>query len=312
MINRTTGKPQAGASVLLTTMGQNGMSPVGAGRTGADGKFRIEATAEGPILLQVTHAGVTYSQMLLPGAPTSGIEAVVYDSSAKPGAAKVIEHVFLLQPGAGQVTVNETIILRNSGNVTYNDPVNGTLRLYVPGERKDEVTVMARAPQGMPVSREALKTSQPNVYKVEFPIKPGETSIDLSYTAPLGTPAVFAGKLLHADGALRLVVPAGVTLSGPGVARVGEEPQTKAQIYSAPGPDFKVQIEGSGQMQAANPAPAAQEEEDSGPPITQILPPAYDNMYWTLGLAGAILLLGFAMLYRRQAPGGTPPKDPSK
>jgi hypothetical protein len=58
--------------------------------------------------------------------------------------------------------------------------------------------------------------------------------------------------------------------------------------------------------------PAAQEEEDSGPPITQILPPAYDKMYWTLGLAGAILLLGFAMLYRRQEPGGTLPKGKSK
>jgi hypothetical protein len=312
VVNRTTGKPQAGASVLLTSMGQGGMSQLGAARTGPDGKFRVEAAAEGAVLLQITHAGVTYSQMLMPGSPTSGVEAVVYESSAKPGAAKVIEHVFLLQPGAGQVTVNETIIFRNSGKVTYNDPVNGTLRLYLPGEGKDEVRVMARAPQGMPVPRQALKTSQPNVYKVDFPIKPGETSIDLSYTAPLGTPPVFAGKLLHADGALRLVAPAGVTLSGPGIARVGEEPQTKARIYSAPGPEFKVQIEGSGQLQAASPAPAEQAEEDSGPPITQILPPAYDKMYWTLGLAGAILLLGFAMLYRRQAPGGIPPKGKSK
>jgi hypothetical protein len=171
---------------------------------------------------------------------------------------------------------------------------------------------MARAPQGMPVPRPALKTNQPNVYKVEFPIKPGETSIDLSYTAPLGTPPVLAGKVLHSGAALRLVVPAGVTLSGPGITHVGEEPQTKAQIYSAPGPEYKVQMEGSGQLQAATPAPAAQEEEDSGPPITQILPPAYDNMYWTLGLAGAILLLGFAMLYRRQTPGGTSPKGSSK
>lgn len=312
VINRTTGKPQAGASLLLTSMGQGGMSSLGTARSGADGKFRVEAAAEGAVLLQVTHADVTYSQMLMPGSPTSGIEAVVYESSAKPGEAKVIEHVLLLQPGPGQVTVNETIILRNSGKVTYNDPVNGTLRLYVPGGGKDEVRVMARAPQGMPVPRQALKTNQPNVYKVEFPIKPGETSIDLSYTAPLGTPPVFAGKVLHSGGALRLVAPVGVTLSGPGIARVGEEPQTKAQIYSAQGPEFKVQIEGSGQLTAASPAPAAPEEEDSGPPITQIMPPAHDKMYWTLGLAGAILLLGFAMLYRRQTPVGTPQQGKSK
>jgi hypothetical protein len=312
VVNRTTGKPQPGAGVLLTSMGQGGMSQLGAARAGADGKFRVEAAAEGAVLMQVTHAGVTYSQMLMPGAPTSGIEAVVYESSAKPDAAMVIEHVVMLQPGTGQVTVNETVILRNTGKVTYNNPVNGTLRLYVPGQAKDEVRVMARAPQGMPVPRQALKTSQPNVYKVDFPIKPGETSIDLAYTAPLAAPPVFAGKVLHAGSLLRLVVPTGVTLSGAGIARVGEEPQTKAQIYSATGPDYRVRIEGSGQLQAAAPAPAAQEEEDSGPPITQILPPAYDKMYWTLGLAGAILLLGFAMLYRRQEPGGTLPKGKSK
>jgi hypothetical protein len=312
VVNGTTGKPQAGASVLLTSMGQNGMSPLGTARTGADGKFRIEKTAEGAVLLQITHAGVTYSQMLMPGSPTTGIEAAVYESSPKPGTALVLEHVVLLQPGAGQVAVNETVIFRNSGKVTYHDPANGTLRLYIPGESKDEVRVMARAPQGMPVPRQAVKTNQPNVYKVDFPIKPGETSFDWTYSAPLATPTAFAGKLLHSGGVLRLVVPPGVKLSGAGVARVGEEPQTKAQIYSAQGPEYKVQIEGSGQLRVAGAAPDAQEEEDAGPEITQILPPAHDNLYWTLGLAGAILLLGFAMLYRRASPRETPQKGNPK
>jgi hypothetical protein len=314
VVNGTTGKPQAGASVQLTSMGQDGMSPLGAARTGTDGKFRIDKPAEGAVLLQVTHAGVTYSQMLMPGSPTTGIEAAVYESSAKPGAAEVLEHVVLLQPGAGQVTVNETVIFRNSGKVTYNDPANGTLRLYIPGEAKDEVRVMARAPQGMPVARQAVKTNQPNVYKIDFPIKPGETSFDWTYSAPLATPAVLAGKLLHSGGVLRLVAPPGVTLSGSGVARVGEEPQSKAQIYSAQGPEYKVQIEGSGELRATGAAPAeqAQEEADSGPAISQILPPAYDSLYWTLGLAGAILALGFALLYRRESPRETPQKGNTK
>ncbi|MEN6604714.1 MAG: carboxypeptidase-like regulatory domain-containing protein [Bryobacteraceae bacterium] len=312
VINGTTGKPQAGASVLLTSMGQGGMLPLGTARTGTDGKFRIEGSAEGAVLLQVTHAGITYSQMLMPGAPTSGIETKVYDTSSKPGSAEVLEHVVLLQPGAGQVAVNETVIFRNSGKVTYNDPVNGTLRLYVPGETKDELRVMARAPQGMPVPRAAVKTKQPNVYKVDFPIKPGETSIDLAYTVPLSTPPVFAGKVLHPGGALRLVVPQGVTLSGAAVARVGEEPQSKAQIYAAQGPEYKVQIQGSGELRAADTSQGAQEEEDSGPPITQILPSAYDKLYWTLGLAGAILALGFVMLYLRGSPREAPQKGKNK
>ena len=33
---------------------------------------------------------------------------------------------------------------------------------------------------------------------------------------------------------------------------------------------------------------------------------------WTLGLAGAILVLGFAMLYRRQSPRETPQKGKTK
>ena len=60
------------------------------------------------------------------------------------------------------------------------DAANGTLHFYLPPEAKGIVSVTINAPGGMPIQRPAEKTNQPNVYKVSYPIKPGETRFDVS------------------------------------------------------------------------------------------------------------------------------------
>src|SRR5258707_14413385 len=71
--NGTTGKPQAGATVTLYKLGENGLESVESVKSNAEGKFRIEQNLQGPRLLQSAYAGVTYNRMLPPGAPTSGV-----------------------------------------------------------------------------------------------------------------------------------------------------------------------------------------------------------------------------------------------
>lgn len=301
VVNQTLGKPQAGATVTLYKLGQAGPEQIESVKSGADGKFHIsqDATGPGPRLVQAAYGDVTYNHILPPGSPSDNVTVDVYESSKKPGDAKIEQHAVLFEPVRGQLMVSEWYIFSNKGKVTYNDMDGGTLRFFLPPAANGVVKVNATAPQGMPVPQAAEKTSKPNIYKVAFAIKPGETRIDLTYHVQFNVPGTFAGKLLD-KAPTRLVVPNGVTLTGDGIQALGQEPQTKAQIYDVKGPDFKVEIAGAGSLQQSD--QASDDSGGGGATFEQIPPRVYGNMKWILVLAFAILTLGFILLYRAQVP----------
>ena len=308
VVNQTTGKPQPGVTVSVFRLEQ-GMDALGGVRSGEDGKFTLPHEVQGPVLLQATYDGVTYNQMLQPGAPRTGITVPVYSSSAKPGEAKVTQHMMLFEPTGESLMVSETFIVNNPGNTTWNDPGGGTLRFHLPESAKGIVQVNATAPQGMPVRRTAEKTAQANVYKVDFPMKPGESRIDLTYLVPSGAP--FHGRVLFpGDGQTRLVAPNGVELKGEGVTALGQEPRTQATVYGVTAKNFEVEIAGTGSLRAME-----SETSESSPRTEQIMPRIYQSVSssatlaeklnavkWILLLSLAILTLGFIILYRAGAP----------
>src|SRR5258708_4960419 len=240
VINGTTGKPAPNTIVSLVQPGQGGMQTLASVKSDAQGMFRIDKSVQGPQLVQALYAGVLYNKVLMPGAPSSGLEVVVFDSSSKPQVAKVSQHFIVLQPSATDMSVSEGILYQGDPKLTFNDPTNGTLHFYLPPEANGRVTVTINAPGGMPIQRPAEKTSQPNVYKVSYPIKPGETRFDLSYVIPAATPLTFAGKILHGEGASDLVIPSGVTIKGDNVELAGQEPKTQASIYRIKGCCFRL------------------------------------------------------------------------
>ncbi|HKW96188.1 MAG TPA: carboxypeptidase-like regulatory domain-containing protein [Bryobacteraceae bacterium] len=313
--NRTTGKPQPGATVTLYKLGQqNGLESIESVKSDAQGHFRINQDLQGPRLLQTAYDGVTYNHMLPPGAASTGVQLEVYNSSKQPGDAKVAQHMVLVEPVRGQLVVSEAYIFRNEGQTTYFDLANGTLRFYLPPAANGAVQVNATAPQGMPIRQAADKTTTRNVYKVAFPIKPGETRIDLGYTLPFTDGGTFEGKVLYTGGPTRLVAPNGVTIKGENVVPLGQEPQTKASIFDVKTNDFKVDISGTGSLGAGN----ENADDESGPGFEQIPPKVLSSMKWILLLAFSILGLGFILLYRAQTPeqaraaAETKPHSPAK
>jgi hypothetical protein len=108
---------------------------------------------------------------------------------------------------------------------------------------------------------------------------------------------VFSGKSLQDGAPLRLVAPMGVTLTGAGLESLGQEPHTQASVYGVKGQEYKVEIQGTGTLRAAQEAM----EEDAGPSIEQILPRIYTKVYWIVGLGLGVLALGFILLYRRSS-----------
>jgi hypothetical protein len=83
VINKTTGQPQPGATVTLYKLGQAGMESVESVKSGAQGKFHIDQTPQGPHLIQTAFDGVTYNHMLPPGSVYSGLSLDVYPAARR-------------------------------------------------------------------------------------------------------------------------------------------------------------------------------------------------------------------------------------
>ena len=296
--NQSTGKPQAGATVTLYRLGtQTGLEAVANVKTAADGSFKIDATPQGPSLIQTAWAGVTYNHMLPPGTPSEGLALEVWDASANvPPGASITTHIILLEPIGAIMRVTESWLWRNEGKLSFNNPA-GTHRFYVPQGMTGKLRATGTAPQGQPIERAAMPTKTPNVFAIDFPIKPGQTRIDVNFEMPFQDGAKFSSRVLPGDAPPRLVVPQGVKLEGTGLAELGVEPQSQATIYNFTGTNIDVKVAGVGVLQEEAEAPT----EEEAPGIKQVHPFVYDRIYVVAGLTAAIIALTMVTLYRRSA-----------
>src|SRR3954447_23057681 len=200
VINRTTGLPQAGATVALNKLAtQTGIELIDQAKTDALGKFTINQPTAGPHVLRTAYDGVTYNHMLPPGSPTTNLTIDVYNASKTPGDAKVGKHMILFEPAEGQMAVSETFLVTNTGKLAWNNPDQGTLHFFLPPGANGKAQVQATAPGGMPIGAPIVKTSKPDIFAVDFPIKPGETRFDITYTTTYTLGEPYAGKVVSKD-----------------------------------------------------------------------------------------------------------------
>ncbi len=297
VINSTTGKPQAGVVVSLVQPSQSGMQSLANAATDAAGKFRIDKATEGMLLLQTTFQGVPYTKVLQPGAPTTGVQIEVFNATASPASISISQHIVFIQPTSDQLSINEVYFLKNDSKQTYSDAANGALQFFVPAARAEasSVRVTISAPGGMPVQRPAEATKQAGVFKVNFPVKPGETEFNVAYSMPAGDS--FATKNIQKVADTRIVVPRGVTLTGDDVKAMGADPSGKVNIYTTTAASYKVTIGGAAETTSTQGASGG--EEDTGQPqIQEVRPRVYEQLPVVIALASGILLLGFIVLYR--------------
>jgi hypothetical protein len=301
VINRTTGKPQAGVSITLIKPGQGGMKTLGTTASDASGHFvfQQDQPGGGPQLLQAHYAGVNYNKLLTPNIPTSGVELDIYEVTQSPAVAQIAENMMVMEPSRGDFTVSQTAIIRNDSKNTFHDPQNGDFLFYLPPAANGQVRVNVQGPQGMPLPGTAERTKQSDVFKVDFPIKPGETQFEISYVLPAGSPFVFHGRVVNVKGMpagpLRLVAPSGVSLEGNDVQMMGTEPKTQATIYNVTARDlFTVNVTGIGSLHP----PETTSDEGESQSITEGRPQIYAHLPWLIALAFAILGTGLLILFR--------------
>ncbi|MBV9301927.1 MAG: hypothetical protein JOY62_14210 [Acidobacteriaceae bacterium] len=302
VINRTTGKSQPGVNITLVKPGAQGMQTLGRTISDAAGHFQFERDQPGggPQLLQAIYKGVNYNKLMTPNISTSGVELDVYESTKSPSVARIAQRMLLFEPSSSRINVDETVILQNDSNTTLNNDALGGIRFYLPREANGQVRITARGPQGMPLPRPAEKTDQRDIFKVQFPIKPGETEFQVSYALPVGSPFTFHGRVVDIkgmqSGPLRLIAPQGVILAGKDIQQVGTEPTTQAGVYNVLSSDnFAADITGTGSLRNDNSAPG---DNSDSPQVTQGNPQIYSHLTLLLVLVFSILGLGLAILFR--------------
>ena len=302
VINRTTNMPQSGVTVTLVKPGQQGMQTLGTTITNLSGHFvfQNDRPGGGPQLLQATYKGVNYNKLLTPNIPTSNVELEIFEATNSPSVARIAQQMMLIEPSSSQIAVSETSILQNNSTTTYNNEKLGSLRFYLPAAANGQVRVNVQGPQGMPLPRAAEKTEEEGIFKVNYPVKPGETQFEIAYVLPAGTPFTFRGKVVNVKGMpagpLRLIAPSGVTFSGSDIQSVGTEPKTQAGIYNVLASNaFSFDIAGTGSLRSGE---AAGADTSDSPQVTEGPPRIYQHMMWLLTLAGAILAIGLVLLFR--------------
>jgi hypothetical protein len=298
VINGTTGQPQAGITVSVLRMTQNGPQPAGNVKADVQGKFSVDAAVQGPTLVRATLDGVTYNHVLAPGMPSEGITLEIYNASKEAGGAKVSKHMILFEPTTDQMVVNEAFIVSNTGKTAWNDPGDGTLHFFVPPTVQGGVQVSATPPGGQPLRQAVEKTGQANISKINFPMRPGESRIDLNYTVPYKEGTPYAGKIASKDDNTYLIVPLSVTMKGDNLSDLGQEPRTQAHLFGLKGTSYQVELTGTVSPRNTEADTSGGGANDGQPPIQQVMPRVYSQAKVILALALGTLALGFALLYR--------------
>ncbi|MGA8595552.1 MAG: hypothetical protein WB676_12490 [Bryobacteraceae bacterium] len=302
--NGTTNQPQAGVSLTLVKPGAQGMQTLGQTTSDSQGHFHFEndQPGGGPQLLQAQYQNVTYNTLLTPNMPTSGVDVRVFEATKSPTSAQILQHILVIQPSPGQTAVNETIMVKNGSNRTFANSDSGEARFFLPPAANGQVRIQVQGPGGMPLPRPAERTDEDNVFKIDYPIKPGQTEFDISYVLPVGSPETFKGRTEKIKGQpeapVRLVVPSGVTVESPDIRPLGQEPQTQAMIYDLTSPSFSLNVTGTGSLGQGGNDSASTEDESDRPKVEQENPPVYHHLGLLAGLALAILGTGVVLLYR--------------
>ena len=179
--NGTSNKPAAGDAIELINIA-NGMDVAANAKADSAGKFSFKLTdAGGPHLVRATHQGVTYFQFVPPG--TSNVELKVYDVAKKIDGLSLTADVLRLQAEKTTLLGIRLFAVENNSSPAVTQMNDHNFEFYLPAGAKIG-QVQAKAPNGQPIPADAVAQAEKDRYAVAFPLRPGETQIQVEFTVP--------------------------------------------------------------------------------------------------------------------------------
>jgi hypothetical protein len=312
--NGTTGKPSAGDEVILIKLAA-GMEEVGHAKTDAAGKFSFTfADADSPHLVRAIHQGVTYHQPALPG--TNSVEVTVYDVSKKVSGVNAVADLMYLQASQGKLGVTRIFAVDNASKPPVTQMNDANFEFYLPdGAEIDDA--QAQTQGGQPLKIDPTPQSEKGRYAFVFPLRPGQTQLQVSYHLTYPGKATVDPHLIYPLQHFVAIMPRtiGFTPMQPGVyedRQPPDQPDAIAEVANSPKPGQKLafEISGEGMLksqdeeasgQTSAPATASTEVRPGGglgPPI-EAPDPLDKYRVWILGAFGFTLAAGAVYITQR-------------
>jgi len=250
--NKTTGKPSSGDTVAVVNLAK-GMDDIGTTTTDSHGKYKLNVPDGGQFLLHATHNGADYFQRVPPG--SSGVDLDVYDVATHVDgvAGEAIIVRVETDPVGKSLNMGMNFFINNASNPQRTQFGGNTYDFYLP-KGAIIVETLANGPGGMPVTA-PITTLDKNSghYAFTFPIRPGETRFQVSYTLPYTGKQSFAVKPTLPTSDVAVMLPKSMTFQ-PGASTkyqpINED--TTLQTFDAHNPDItqpvQFSVTGSGQL----------------------------------------------------------------
>ena len=326
--NGTTNKPSAGDDVILIKLSQ-GMEEASRVKSDAKGNFNLKLDdAGGPHLVRVVHQGVTYHRMAPPG--TTSVEVQVYDVAKKVENVTVTADVMRFQAQGNELQGVRLFAIDNKSNPSRTQMNDKGFEFYLP----DGATVdsgEAQTAGGQPLNLAPVPQDEKNRYAFIFPMRPGETTMQVTFRVPYSGQLSIDPRLLYP--AQHFVVLFAKTMQfvgAPGSAykdmKNPKDPSTNVEVASNTqvGDPLAFKISGTGLLSDA--APGGDGGDDSsggmqaqgqdtrpggglGPPIDA--PRPLQKYMWPILILFAVgLTAGAVFTARRPAAAGVPAQPP--
>ena len=317
--NGTTHKPAAGDQVVLIALSQR-MQEIAHTKTDAKGRFSIDAPDPGMHLIRVDHQGAAYFQPAPPNTPVVNVDVF----NVEPVVAGVSTEANVLRVETDQqgLHVTQSLFIKNDSNPPRTQFSKRSYELYIPPDAEIEGSA-AMAPGGMPVQSSPVPLGEKGHYAFLFPLRPGETTFQLSYHLPYSGSLTFTPRFATAETNFVVMLPKSMTFKpGDGSSFQTVDQPAGAQTYLSrnvePSQTLTFTVSGSGSLprdtqtagnqgegnqgNAAQASPSADNRPGIGLGAPIDTPdPLNKYKWWILGGIALVFAIGAGFLLRKSS-----------
>jgi hypothetical protein len=313
--NGTNNKPSAGDDVILISLQQR-MQETARTKTDARGHYSIDVPDQGMHLIRVDHEKASYFQPAPPN--TSNIDVQVFDVTATVPGITTEANVLRIETDPQGLHVTQSYFVKNDSTPPRTQFSSHSYEIYLPPDAKIEGAA-AMGPGGMPVASSPAPLGEKGHYAYLFPLRPGETQFQVTYSLPYSGSAKFTPKLADKADNVVVMVPKSMTFTpDASTLYLPINDDINAQTFVAknvtPTQALGFSISGSGALprdvqtaQAGNSqpgAPAAAGDNRPGGGLGNPIDtpdPLSKYKWWILSGVGLVLVIAAAFFLRRPA-----------
>jgi len=306
VLNGTLRHPAVGDEVLLLRYGQ-GLQQVARTTTDANGRYSFNNKLSGPYVVRVIHNGQVYDREPHPGARYVDLE--VFDTASMVKQVSTAMVVVGLQAHTNNLQAVELHVLENTSNPPR--ALDGSIGFEASLPRGAELEwVRGKASGERPVNIFPVQIGN-NSYRVHFPLRPGETRLQIAYRIKYSGSTTVSLRFPEAARRVDIIVPEGLhftPLNGLHIQRVKEQGAELEMLAGvAPGQTITFHVAGVALAEnppqdnfksqpARAPAPTASETPPVGHPNEGHAPPIRESnaLHSVYILTAALILISIA------------------